>query len=235
MRYRWFLMMLAVLLLVACGAEEAAPPVAESAQIQEDPPASPTPAVEAVEGMRAFVVVPDESTASYIAREELFQGALEKYGLSIGNATVTGSTQEIEGTLQLNLETAELGPSRITVNLPSLTTERNERDTWIRENALESNQYPLAIFEASEIQNAPSNYEEGEEASFQLAGDLTIREITKPVVFDVTATLEGDTIRGVAETQVQMTDFGFDPPTFAGTLTVENEVTVRIELTAQAQ
>jgi polyisoprenoid-binding protein YceI len=197
--------------------------------------AVPTLAISAEEGMRTFVVVPEESQASYIVNEDLFQGALEKYNLPIGEAEVVGSTNQIEGTLQLDLATAELGANRFTVDLVSLATGQNDRDGWIRDNALESNRYPLAVFEATEIQNAPTNYQEGQEATFQLVGQMTIRDVTNPMTFDVTATLEGDTIRGFAEARTQMTAWGFEPPSFLGTLTVQDEFTIRMDLVARAQ
>ena len=53
-------------------------------------------------GMRTFVIVPEESRASYLANEEFFEDALSKYGISAGKNDVTGSTQVIEGQLQLN-------------------------------------------------------------------------------------------------------------------------------------
>jgi polyisoprenoid-binding protein YceI len=169
--------------------------------------------------------------------EELFAGALEKYGIAIGNQEVVGSTQEVEGELELRLDDPQnaLVAGNFTVNLPSLTTTQEQRDEWIRDNALESNQYPLATFVATAIQGAPASYTAGEEVSFQLLGDLTVREITLPVTFDVTAALEGETLTGVATTAMQLTDFGFEPPSFAGTLTVANDFIIRIELTARAQ
>jgi polyisoprenoid-binding protein YceI len=160
---------------------------------------------------------------------------LDKYNLPIGMATVQGNTNQIEGTLQLDLATAELGPTRFTVDLVSLVTGQNDRDGWIRDNALESNRYPLAVFEATEIQNAPANYQEGQEATFQLVGNMTIRDMTNPMTFDVTATLQGSEIRGVAEANSQMTDWGFEPPSFLGTLTVENDFMIRVEFVARAQ
>ena len=83
----------------------------------------------------------------------------------------------------------------------------------------------------------PMNHplQEGDEVQFKLVGDLTIREITQPATFDVTAKLEGDTITGVATAQLLMTDFGIDPPNFANTLTVQNEFAVQVEFTAREQ
>jgi len=160
--------------------------------------------------------------------------ALSKYGIDAGQKVTVGSTQEVTGSLALDLNADQpLGPNRFTVNLPSLASDQSLRDGWIRDNALESNKYPEAVFVASSIVGAPSGYSEGQEVQFQLVGELTVRSLTLPVTFDVTATLSGDTIRGVAEAKVKMSDFGVTPPNFANTLVVEDLFTIRIELTAK--
>lgn len=227
------LLLVAIFLLAACdqSAEQAAQTAAATATTE----AVPTVAVSLEEGMQTFTIVPEESSASYIAGESLFQGALDKYNLPIGNAVVTGTTNEVNGTLQLDLAAAELGDSQFTVNLVSLVTGQNDRDKWIRDNALESNTYPLAVFVPTEIVNPPADYQEGQEATFQLAGNLTIRDITNPVTFNVTATLADGTIQGFAEAPSKMTDWGFEPPSFAGTLTVNDDFTIRVEFVARAQ
>ena len=46
--------------------------------------------------------------------------------------------------------------------------------------------------------NIEIDYSDGEEVTFQLVGDLTVRDVTVPMTFDVTATLDGNTITGVA-------------------------------------
>jgi polyisoprenoid-binding protein YceI len=148
-----------------------------------------------------------------------------------------GATQELEGRLQLNLADlrAALGENNFTVKLNTLATDQSLRDQWIRENGPTFNQYPLAIFQASAIEGAPAEYTEGQAASFKLVGDITIREITKPATFDVTATLTGDTLTGQATTRLKMSDFGIDPPNFANTLTVADEFGIEVQFTAKEQ
>ena len=139
--------------------------------------------------MRTFVIVPEQSKAIYHVREEFFAGALAKLGIGAGKSEVEGSTQAISGQLQLNLDNlaAALGDNSFTVQMNTLETERNMRDTWIRENGPQFNKYPEATFKATSIEGAPAAYTEGEEVAFKLLGDLTVREVTKPVTFDVTA------------------------------------------------
>jgi len=61
--------------------------------------------------------------------------------------------------------------------------------------------------------------------------DLTIREVTNRVTFDVTAVLYGDTLRGKAILLLQMIDFGIEPPNFVNTLTVANSFRIEVDIT----
>ncbi len=235
------LMMVFVLLLAACGgtAEPTPTPI----------PPTPVPDREAetgdtagstggaLSGLHTYQIVPSESTAAYIVDEQFFEGALAKYGIETGLVDTIGKTQEIEGQFTINFDdlSALQGTNQFTVKLNTLVSDQSLRDNWIRENGPQFSQYPLAQFTATGLESAPQTYTEGEEVQFKLLGDLTIREITQPATFDVTATVQGDTVTGTATTQLKMTDFGFEPPSFANTLTVENEFMVRIEFTAREQ
>jgi polyisoprenoid-binding protein YceI len=223
---------LTVSFLAAC-AGASAPPAAPTATVA--PAAQPQQPV--AEGARRFVVVPAESSAAYVVDEEFLAGALAKLGIDAGLQKITGSTNEVTGELQLKLDDPQnaLVSGEFTVNLPSLKTDQDRRDSWIRDNALESNRFPVAKFVATSINNAPASYTDGAEVTFQLIGDLTVRDITQPVTFDVTATLTGDTIKGVATTAMKISSFGFDPPNFANTLTVADDFTIQVELTAKEQ
>jgi polyisoprenoid-binding protein YceI len=229
------LSLLSILGLFAC-AQPATPLSAPPTQtvVQTAPPASST---KPGGNYRTFVIMPEESRASYIVDEEFFSAALNKLGIPPGKVKVTGSTQAIEGFLQLNLAdlSAPLGENRITVRINTLATDRDDRDRWIREKGPRLNDYPLATFVATAIADAPASYTEGEEVRFKLIGDLTIREITKTVTFEVTASLSGDTLRGVARTRLLMSDFGIEPPSFANTLTVADEFELEIQITAREQ
>lgn len=222
-----------ILLLVACSQPASPTPVPSTAT----PLPQPAAAVEQGVEIQTFTIIPAESTASYIVDEEFFGGALAKLGIEAGEVDIVGSTQSIEGQLQLNLAdlASPLGANHFTVNLTGLTTDQPRRDSWIQDDGPRFSQFPLAEFTATGVENAPTTYTDGEEASFQLLGDLTVREITQPVTFDVTAQLADDTLTGTASAQLLMTDFGIDPPSFANTLTVEDAFMVRVEFTAKAQ
>ncbi len=209
------------------------PPPAEIAVEPTSEPAS-QPA-EPVSSVRTFAVVPEQSRASYIVAEEFFGGALDSLGIQPGLVDTIGSTQEVTGQMQLDLANPAqpVVSSQFTVNLQSLTSDQSRRDNRIRQANLESNTYPLATFTITSIENGPAAYTEGQEVTFQANGDITIREVTRPAVFEVTAKLEGGVISGVATTQLKMTDFGFEPPNFANLFSVADDFTAKVEFVFQ--
>lgn len=225
---------LAALLLAACSA--AAPTAAPAPTATPVPPA-PAATGPTAEGLRTFAIVPAQSKASYIVDEEFFADALGKYNIAAGKVKTTGSTQEIAGQLQLNLGdlAAPLGDNRFTVQINTLSSDQALRDGWIRRNGPRLNDFPTAEFVATGVEGAPASYTEGEEVQFQLVGNLTMRDITKPATFDVTAALQGNTITGKATTQARLSDFGIDPPNFANTLVVGDEFTIEVEFVAREQ
>lgn len=222
------------LALAACGASSTPAPTAPP------PSPTPTPAVAAVPatpltGEHTYVVVPSDSEARYLAKEEFFKGALAKLGIKAGLADVVGKTQDIEGEIHIDFDnlSAPLSDTFFTVNIATLKTDQNRRDKWIRDNGPRLASYPLAKFQATAIENAPASYKQRQEATFQLVGDLTIRKITRPVSFDVSASVTGDTLKGVATTRLLMSDFGIEPPSFANTLSVQDEFGLEIKITAR--
>jgi len=236
--------------LAACGgapasapAEPTAEPVAEATEAPAEVEATEVPAEEATteesaddagatEGLRTFVVVPDQSTAAYLVDEEFLGGALDKLGIAAGEYDIVGSTQEVSGQFELDLNARTIGANEFTVQIDTLSSDQSRRDNWVREQAPAFARFPTATFVATSIENAPSDYTDGEEATFQLSGDLSVRDVTLPITFDVTATLDGDTISGVAIADSLLSDFGINPPNFANTLTVEDPFQIRMELTA---
>lgn len=187
------------------------------------------------EGWRVFRIEAGASNAAYVVDEELFADATRKYGLKVGKTVVVGETQDVLGLMQIDLAQSTIGGNRFVVFLPTLSTDQKLRDAWIRENALESDRFPLATFTAKRLIEAPETYREGEEVTFQLVGELEIRGTSLDTVWDVAASLNGSTIQGSMNTRLRMTTLGFDPPNFARTLTVQDEFTIRINFVAHEQ
>lgn len=256
--YKFIAWSLLAVLLVACApAPSAAPPATEATAepVDTEAPAEEATQEEAGEtdaggaeseasetgelpaGLRTYVIVPEESSASYIVEEEFFGLALGKYGIPEGLVNTVGTTSAIEGQFELNWDdlSAPLGDNTFRVDLSTLQSNQRLRDEWIRDNGPQFGRYPDAIFVAESLEGAPTSYTPGEEVNFQMVGQLTIHETTQPATFDVTARLEGNTVTGTAVAHLKMTDFGITPPDFANTLTVADDFRVEVSFTAREQ
>jgi protocatechuate 3,4-dioxygenase beta subunit/polyisoprenoid-binding protein YceI len=192
-----------------------------------------TPAVNAAEAGgqvsgsgRTFAVVPAESQVSYEIREKFADWPAQNAAL--------GFTRLIEGTLRLGLDgTPALHELSLTVDLRGLRSDDPQRDEKLADRWLVTNDFPYASFTATGVQSGPAAYKDGQEVRFTLAGDLTIRDVTRATAFEVSAALVGDTLQGTAETSILMTDFGIDPPDLLGFVKVEDEVLLTVQLTAR--
>lgn len=196
-------------------------------------PASPTPnptsapTLPAAEAPIPFHIVPGESEVVYEVGE-VFIDQDNRFNVAVG---VTG---QVEGEVLVdrqNPQNSSLGT--ITVNISQFTSDSARRDNFIRDRFLESSRYPTATFVPAEIQGLPTAYDEGEAIRLTVSGDLTVREETRPVTFDVTVDLNGEELTGEAFTTIRMSDFGFGPIDLAGILKTEDEVKVTLRFVAR--
>ncbi len=179
------------------------------------------------EGLEVFTIVPDESEVKYEVGE-VFLDQNNAFNLAVGISS--GGNGEILVD-RSNPTNSVIGP--ISVDVSQFTSDNQRRDNAIRERFLESAKYPIVEFTPQEIQDLPESYQEGAQISFQVSGDLTVREVTKPVTFEVSMTGEGDQITGEATTTILMSDFGFGPISILGVLNTEDEVKVTFTFVAR--
>jgi len=168
-----------------------------------------------------FQIVPEQTQASYAVHEVL-----------LGQSrTTVGTTNSVQGQFQLGVKDGKpyIALSQLRVDLRTLTSDNRLRDEAIKRQWLESNKYPYADFVAKEVADFPSDPVEGEDIHFKVTGDMTIRNITKSVTFDITANIRGDTLTGTGTTQIFMKDFGFSAPDIAGRFTVTDGVTLTVK------
>ncbi len=228
------------LLLVACGRTTTVEPTTVPTDVAVLAPtdvamAEPTvpaedPATNSAGGdMQRFVIVPEESQVQYEV-DELF--------IREGNIlnTAIGVTQIISGEVlfdRANPQNSTVGP--LSIDISAFASDSERRDQAIRDRWLESARFPIATFTPTAISGLPTSYTDGEEVTLQITGDLTVRETTQPVTFDVSGQIEGDTMRGTATTDLKMSDFGFDPPDIAGVLRSEDDVVLIFDFVARAE
>jgi len=235
---RTLLLLLIGGLMAACAAPSGAPPTATPIPTsapggESTPPAPPAPTPtaapsDAAAGDRiAYGVISEESEARYRVREQLV-------GFDLPNDAV-GTTRAITGVLVLEGNRVVPEASRFQVDLRTLTSDQARRDNFIRRNTLQADRYPYAVFVPREIQGLPSPLPTSGEHTFRLIGDLTIRETTRPVTWEVTARVEGDRVIAQARTQFTFADFGLEPPRVPVVLSVDETIRLEVDAVLQRQ
>ena len=98
--------------------------------------------------------------------------------------TVKGRITDIEGIIYSDAKDLKNSSVEATLKAVSLDTRTDQRDQHLRSaDFLDVEKYPEIRFRSTRIQ--------GDKQSFKLTGDLTIRDVTKPITLDVE--FEGET------------------------------------------
>ncbi len=174
---------------------------------------------------RVFEIDSAQSSAAY-AVEEIFFSDNRLF-------TAVGVTNAVEGAFEVTSNGKPSGKvTRIRVDLRTLKSDSPRRDSAIRRQWLESDKYPYADFVSTGALNLPESYTEGAQVTFTLVGDITVRDVTKPVEWTVVGTLQGDKVIGEATTVIKMSDFGFAAPDIGGVLKAEDEAALTVTFVA---
>lgn len=148
-------------------------------------------------------------------------------------STAVGQTNQIAGDILLN--TADYAQSQVgtvVINVEQFTSDSSLRDRRIRREFLESSAYPEAVFVPQELIGFPAEVVVGSEYTFEMRGDLTVKETTLPVTWAVTAMLGEDALRGSATTVILLSEYDVGPIDVAGLVTTSDEVELSFEFVA---
>jgi polyisoprenoid-binding protein YceI len=179
------------------------------------------------EATTLFQIVAAQSEASFSIYEEL---AGEP-------KTVVGATSEVAGQLALNaddLSQTQLGV--IQINARTFVTDNDRRNGAIRNFILNTDQYELITFTPTALTGLSGAAQPGQTLTFQVTGDLTIRNVTQSVTFDVTAQgVSASHITGTAIATIQRSAFNLTIPSVPNVANVGEAVTLQINFVAEPQ
>jgi polyisoprenoid-binding protein YceI len=199
--------------------------LAATATLAADPPVTETAEPE-TSGEILLKIVPEESVVSYEVGETFLND--NRF------ATVIGRTSEVNGEIYANPDNplqSRLGAFSIDVS--AFKSDSDRRDNAIRRDWLESSTYPLATFVPRSITNLPETYVPGQPYSFEVQGELTVKQTTLGATFTVTAQYDQNQLSGTAETEILMSDFGVGPIRLMGMLNTEDNVKIRFDFVAR--
>jgi len=106
-----------------------------------------------------------------------------RIGFTARHAMVTsvrGSFQEFEGTAHLDAADPSKSSATVTMKVASISTGQEQRDAHLRSpDFFDSETYP-------EITFVSTSAEQVDDETYRLTGDLTVKDVTKPISVDFT-------------------------------------------------
>jgi polyisoprenoid-binding protein YceI len=125
------------------------------------------------------------------------------------------------------------GPSsRISVDLRELKSDDPRRDSFIKQNTLQTERFPLAEFGPTRVEGLPNPLPASGEHAFRLVGGLTVHGVQRETTWSVRARRDGARLTGVATTTVKFGDFGMAPPRVPLVLSIIDEIRLELDLVA---
>jgi polyisoprenoid-binding protein YceI len=168
-----------------------------------------------------YTIDPSHSRIGFVARHAMV-------------TKVRGSFNEFEGSGYFDAEDPAKSHARLTIQAASIDTRNTDRDAHLRSNDFfEMETYPQVTFASTAVEPVDAT-------TFRVTGDLTIKDVTRPVTFDLEYTgtavdpfgnrrlgLEGSVV-------VNRKDWGltWNAPLDAGGVLVSEKVTLEFEVSA---
>jgi polyisoprenoid-binding protein YceI len=170
-----------------------------------------------------YDVVVEGSEVRYRVREQLV-------GLTFPNDAV-GATSAVEGGVVFDAQGRVLpGDSRFTIDLKTLRSDEARRDNYVRRNTLETDRYPTVTFVPTEARRLPFPLPQSGSLPFELVGDLTVKDATRRVTWNATASFDGPRVTVRARTAFRFGDFGLKVPRVSVVLGVEDDIKLEADL-----
>jgi polyisoprenoid-binding protein YceI len=179
-------------------------------------------------GGTTFTILPDRSEAAYFADEKLASLPVP--------STAKGSTKGISGQFHLTADGTALDasqPSSFVVDLTTLKSDQDRRDRRVQ-SALETSTYASATFTATSVTGFDPGIAAGAEQSLKLTGSMDLHGVKKEITWDVKARKQGGVITALATVTFPFEDFKLSPPNIGGFVSVEDHITLQVQLVAQA-
>ena len=147
---------------------------------------------------------------------------------------VRGHFKDIHGTLDFDLENPTAATVEATIDARGLWTGEAARDTHLKSaDFLDVEKFPTIVFRSTRIEHAAHD-------QYKITGNLTIRDVTRPVTFDVVYSGQGKDPMGnvhagfSAHTTINRKDWGltWNVALETGGLLVGEEVKLALEIEA---
>jgi polyisoprenoid-binding protein YceI len=166
-----------------------------------------------------WTVAPD-SVAGYRVRERLAS--------LTADSDAVGRTNGITGTATIGSSGGgmSLTAADFTVDMTSLASDRAMRDNRLRNDGIETAQFPTSAFKLTQPVTIPATATTGARVDLTLHGNLTLHGVTKTIDIPAQAILTGSVIQVAGSYSFPFSDFSINAPNIANFVAVEDHGTL---------
>ncbi len=214
------LALIAGAVMLACSSGEAKTAYAASASARKVIEGEASLAPQPGEALR-FVLSPAGSAARYRVRERLV-------GKDLPNDAV-GETKGLTGAISIDSSGKVIRQaSKFVVDAETFVSDQRRRDGYVRGRLLESDTYPEVVLIPTAVSGIALPLPTSGSRSFEMSGDLTVRGVTRPMVWKGTAQFQDGRVTGSAATSFTFDDIQMEQPRLPVLLSVAD--TIRLEI-----
>jgi polyisoprenoid-binding protein YceI len=200
--------------------------------------ASPLPVVDtaavvaaapAQAGAARYVVAATGNEARYRVQEKLV-------GVDIPNYEAIGKTSGVTGAIVFD-QAGRIVPaqSKITIDVTKLASDKERRDGFVQRRLLETEKHPTVVLAPTAVRGLTGPLPTSGSKTFQIVGNLTIKGVTKPTTWNVTAQFQGGRITGTAVSDLTFSEFDLEKPSVPVVLSLADQFKLEYSFTlAQA-
>ncbi|MEO8273197.1 MAG: YceI family protein [Chloroflexota bacterium] len=171
----------------------------------------------------------DTSVGSFTDFSSSFVGYRVDETLASNTAnTAVGRTPGVQGTLVLAGST--ITAVEVTADLTRLVSDDDRRDGRLRDQAIETNQFPEATFRLSGPIDLGAVPADGATLTASAVGDLTLHGVTRSVTIPLEARLSGDVVTVTGSIDILFADYSIERPTSFLVLSIEDHGIMELQL-----
>ena len=150
------------------------------------------------------------SVAGYRVREQLANLPAE--------SDAVGRTEDVSGSITVAGDSgaAQLTAGTLTVDTTTIQSDEGRRDNRLRNEGLQTDQFPTATFTVTQPVEVPAAALGGTPTDLTLIGELTLHGVTKSVEIPAQAQLTDGKIQVAGSLTFPLSDFDISPPNVGG-------------------
>lgn len=179
------------------------------AAIEDDAP--PAPTVQAQESVAPLTTGADGATAldgSWAVGPGSTAGYRVDEVLNGADVTVAGTTDQVTGSVVL--AGGDLASAEVVVDMASVRTDSDRRDSYFRDNVMDVASNPTATFAVTDPVDLPELG--GTPVTVPVAGEMTVAGVTQPVQVDLAVVRTAEGAQASGSIPVTFSDYDITPP-----------------------